>query len=120
MNHSVKHNLKSFKKSFIFSGDLLSRFGGLLVQFHSSLLGALSPQLKSPRLAVRKRSIIALGHLVMSCDQPLYLQLIDILLNELATSNGGGHSTQNTRTYIQVRLSIEMSNTSFRRLENNL
>ena len=47
-----------------FSGDLLQRFGGLLVQFHPSLLEALSPQLKSPRLAVRKRSIIALGHLV--------------------------------------------------------
>jgi len=83
-------------------GDLLSRFGGLLVQFHPSLEGALSPQLKSPRLAVRKRSIIALGHLVMSCDQTLYLTLINKLLAELATSNGGGHSTQNTRTYIQA------------------
>ena len=36
-------------------GDLLSRFGGLLVQFHPNLLEALQPQLKSPRLAVRKR-----------------------------------------------------------------
>ena len=34
-------------------GDLLSRFGGLLIQFHPNLLEALSPQLKSPRLAVR-------------------------------------------------------------------
>jgi len=83
-------------------GDLLQRFGGLLVQFHPSLLEALSPQLKSPRLAVRKRSIIALGHLVMSCDQILYLKLINYLLDELGTSNGGGHSTQNTRTYIQA------------------
>ena len=81
----------------------MQRFGGLLVQFHPSLLEALSPQLKSPRLAVRKRSIIALGHLVMSCDQILYLKLINYLLDELGTSNGGGHSTQNTRTYIQVR-----------------
>ena len=83
-------------------GDLLSRFGGLLVQFHPNLLEALSPQLKSPRLAVRKRSITALGHLVMSCDQTLYLKLINMLLDELATSNGGGHSAQNTRTYIQA------------------
>ena len=83
-------------------GDLLSRFGNLLVQFHPNLLEALSPQLKSPRLAVRKRSIIALGHLVMSCDQTLYLKLINMLLDELATSNGGGQCTQNTRTYIQV------------------
>ena len=36
-------------------GDLLSRFGGLLIQFHPNLLDALLPQLKSPRLAVRKR-----------------------------------------------------------------
>ena len=38
-------------------GDLLSRFGGLLVQFHPNLLEALQPQLKSPRLAVRKRYV---------------------------------------------------------------
>ena len=77
-------------------GDLLSRFGGLLVQFHPNLVEALQvmivikivmmaagpmlitslqPQLKSPRLAVRKRSIIALGHLVMSCDQTLYIKV---------------------------------------------
>ena len=80
----------------------MSRFGGLLVQFHPNLREALSPQLKSPRLAVRKRSIIALGHLVMSCDQTLYLKLINDLLDNLAVSNGGGHSNQNTRTYIQV------------------
>ena len=85
-------------------GDLLSRFGGLLIQFHPNLLEALSPQLKSPRLAVRKRSIIALGHLVMSCDQTLYLKLINMLLNELPTSSNGsgGQCTQNTRTYIQA------------------
>ena len=41
---------------------------------------------------------------VMSCDQILYLKLINYLLDELGTSNGGGHSTQNTRTYIQVRI----------------
>ncbi len=35
--------------------DLLSRFGGLLVQFHPALVDALMPQLKSQRLAVRKR-----------------------------------------------------------------
>ena len=42
-------------------GDLLSRFGGLLVSFHSSIKQALLPQLASPRLAVRKRAIIAIG-----------------------------------------------------------
>ena len=42
-------------------GDLLSRFGGLLIQFHPNLLDALLPQLKSPRLAVRKRYVCAPG-----------------------------------------------------------
>jgi len=79
-------------------GDLLSRFGGLLVQFHPNLLEALQPQLKSPRLAVRKRSIIALGHLVMSCDQTLYIKLINLLTEELVKSK----NTSTTRTYIQA------------------
>ncbi len=34
---------------------------GLLVSFHSAIQGALLPQLSSPRMAVRKRAIIALG-----------------------------------------------------------
>jgi len=78
-------------------GDLLSRFGGLLVQFHPNLVEALSPQLKSPRLAVRKRAIICLGHLVMSCDQTLYIKLINMLMEELSKTN----NTSTTRTYIQ-------------------
>jgi len=79
-------------------GDLLSRFGGLLVQFHPSLVEALSPQLQSPRLAVRKRAILCLGHLVMSCDQTLYIKLINMLLEELAKAG----NTSSTRTYIQA------------------
>ena len=59
---------------------------------------ALSPQLQSPRLAVRKRAILCLGHLVMSCDQTLYIKLINMLLDELAKSG----STSSTRTYIQA------------------
>lgn len=35
--------------------DLLSRFGALLITFHPTILGALLPQLSSPRQAVRKR-----------------------------------------------------------------
>ncbi len=53
----------------------LFRFGGLLVQFHPNLLESLQPQLSSPRLAVRKRAIICLGYLVMSCDQILYIKV---------------------------------------------
>ena len=54
---------------------LCHRFGGLLVQFHPNLLESLEPQLSSPRLAVRKRAIICLGYLVMSCDQILYIKV---------------------------------------------
>ena len=79
-------------------GDLLSRFGSLLVQFHPNLVDALSPQLKSPRLAVRKRAIICLGHLVISCDQTLYIKLINMMMEHLGKS--GDLST--TRTFIQA------------------
>lgn len=44
----------------IFS-DLLSRFGTGLVNYHASILEALLPQLRSPRLAVRKRAITSIG-----------------------------------------------------------
>jgi cullin-associated NEDD8-dissociated protein 1 len=37
--------------------DLLSRFGGLLVNFHNTIMENLLPQLASPRQAVRKRSV---------------------------------------------------------------
>ncbi|XP_076457085.1 cullin-associated NEDD8-dissociated protein 1-like [Babylonia areolata] len=78
-------------------GDLLSRFGGLLVSFHNNIRQALLPQLASPRLAVRKRAIIAIGHLVMSCNAALFQELIDFLLKELMANA----STSTTRTYIQ-------------------
>jgi len=78
-------------------GDLLSRFGGLLITFHPSIQQALLPQLSSPRLAVRKRSIIALSHLVLSCSNSLFLDLMDFLLIELSKNA----STSTTRTYIQ-------------------
>ena len=45
------------------------------MQFHPNLLESLQPQLKSPRVAVMKRTIICLGQLVMSCDQILYIKV---------------------------------------------
>ncbi|KAF3429218.1 LOW QUALITY PROTEIN: hypothetical protein E2986_00011 [Frieseomelitta varia] len=56
--------------------DLLSRFGALLITFHSTILAALLPQLSSPRQAVRKRTIIALSHLLTSSNNYLYNKLI--------------------------------------------
>ncbi|XP_013401957.1 LOW QUALITY PROTEIN: cullin-associated NEDD8-dissociated protein 1-like [Lingula anatina] len=78
-------------------GDLLSRFGGLLLSFHPSIQQALLPQLSSPRLAVRKRAILAISHLVMSCNNSLFVELIDFLLKALSKNA----STSTTRTYIQ-------------------
>ena len=54
------------------------------MNFHPSLLEALYPQLRSPRLAVRKRTILALGHLVVSCDAAIYAKIMDSLLEDLA------------------------------------
>ena len=77
--------------------DLLSRFGGLLISFHPTIQQALLPQLASPRLAVRKRAIIAIAHLVTSSSNGLFVELVDFLLCELSRNS----STSTTRTYIQ-------------------
>ena len=79
--------------------DLLTRFGSLLVSFHPAILEAqLLLQLASPRLAVRKRTIQALAHLVMSCHHTLYVKLMEHLLDGLAKNA----NTSTTRTYIQA------------------
>ncbi|CAH2050248.1 unnamed protein product, partial [Iphiclides podalirius] len=82
--------------------DLLSRFGSLLISFHPVLLNSLLPQLSSPRQAVRKRTIVALSHLVMSCNSSLYSKLIDHLLEGLSSST----SASVTRTHIQCIASV--------------
>ncbi|KAM3878341.1 cullin-associated NEDD8-dissociated protein 2 [Diretmus argenteus] len=82
--------------------DMLGRLSGVLVSFHSSLLSSLLPQLTSPRMAVRKRSILALGHLVPCCSPALFSQLTEHLLVELAK----GPPTSMTRTYIQCLATI--------------
>uniref|UniRef100_A0A8C5CGW6 Cullin associated and neddylation dissociated 1 n=1 Tax=Gadus morhua TaxID=8049 RepID=A0A8C5CGW6_GADMO len=82
--------------------DMLCRQGGLLVNFHPSILSCLLPQLTSPRLAVRKRTIMALGHLVMSCCNLVFIDLIEHLLAEL----GRNDNMSTTRTYIQCTAAI--------------
>ncbi|XP_054136757.1 cullin-associated NEDD8-dissociated protein 1-like isoform X1 [Melozone crissalis] len=77
--------------------DMLSRLGGTLYSFHSNILTCLLPQLTSPRLAVRKRAIIALGHLVLTCSGSIFSELTEHLLAELKRNE----STSTTRTYIQ-------------------
>lgn len=82
--------------------DLLSRFGALLVTFHSTILAALLPQLSSPRQAVRKRTIVALSHLLTSSNNYLYNKLLDHLLEGLQTQT----AKNVIRTYIQCIASI--------------
>lgn len=82
--------------------DLLSRFGALLITFHSTILAALLPQLSSPRQAVRKRTIIALSHLLTSSNNYLYNKLVDHLLEGLYTQT----AKNVIRTYIQCIASI--------------
>lgn len=82
--------------------DLLSRFGALLVTFHSIILAALLPQLSSPRQAVRKRTIVALSHLLTSSNNYLYNKLLDHLLEGLSTQT----EKNVIRTYIQCIASI--------------
>ena len=82
--------------------DLLSRFGSLLISFHSTILAALLPQLSSPRQAVRKRTIVALSHLLTSSNNHLYNKLLDHLLEGLSYSN----PKNIIRTYIQCIASI--------------
>ncbi|XP_065605527.1 cullin-associated NEDD8-dissociated protein 1-like [Cyrtonyx montezumae] len=77
--------------------DMLSRLGGTLYSFHSSILNCLLPQLTSPRLAVRKRAIIALGYLVLTCSGNIFSELTEHLIAQLKKNE----STSTTRTYIQ-------------------
>ncbi|KAL0977959.1 hypothetical protein UPYG_G00163830 [Umbra pygmaea] len=82
--------------------DMLGRLSGPLISFHAAILTSLLPQLKSPRMAVRKRAIMSLGHLVPSCSTALFTQLTEHLLAEL----GRGQPSSNTRTYIQCLATV--------------
>lgn len=82
--------------------DLLSRFGDLLVPFHDTILKALVPQLGSARQAVRKRTIVALSHLLITCSNSSYNKVITHLLEGLEKRQ----VTATIRTYIQCLASI--------------
>ncbi len=55
-----------------------------------------------PHMAVRKRSITALGHLVPSCSPALFTQLTEHLMGKLSR----GPPTANVRTYIQCLATV--------------
>ncbi|XP_010860818.1 PREDICTED: cullin-associated NEDD8-dissociated protein 2 [Bison bison bison] len=80
--------------------DMLSRLGAPLGAFHASLLHCLLPQLSSPRLAVRKRAVGALGHLAAACSTDLFVELADHLLDQLPGPRAPASPTA-IRTLIQ-------------------
>lgn len=82
--------------------DLLSRFGDILFPFHETILKALVPQLGSARQAVRKRTIVALSHLLTTCSNNSYNKVIQHLLEGLEKRQNPG----TIRTYIQCLASI--------------
>ncbi|XP_058144812.1 cullin-associated NEDD8-dissociated protein 2 [Dasypus novemcinctus] len=85
--------------------DMLSRLGAPLGAFHASLLHCLLPQLSSPRLAVRKRAVGALGHLAAACSNDLFVELADHLLDRLPGPRAPA-SPAATRTLIQCLGSV--------------
>ncbi|XP_045846766.1 cullin-associated NEDD8-dissociated protein 2 [Meles meles] len=85
--------------------DMLSRLGAPLGAFHASLLHCLLPQLNSPRLAVRKRAVGALGHLAAACSTDLFVELADHLLDGLPGPRAPS-SPAATRTLIQCLGSV--------------
>lgn len=55
----------------------------------------ISKKLKSPKYiltTVYFRTIVALGHLVLSCNHQLYSKLIDYLVNDLSTKSPAARS----------------------------
>lgn len=94
--------------------DILNHFGNTLVSFHPQILSCLKIQLISPRLAVRKRVILAIGYLVASCNSVLFDELLGLLLTELNKKQ----SNSLTKTYIQCLSAI--SRTAGQRIGQNL
>ena len=82
--------------------DILNHFGTNLVSYHPQIFTFLITQLNSPRLAVRKRAILAIGYLVACCNSTLFLELLEVLLNELNKKQTNSLS----KTYIQCLASI--------------
>lgn len=82
--------------------DLLSRFSDYMIQYHEKILIALLPQLESDRQAVRKRTIVALSHLLTSCNDHAYNEVVLHLLGGLKKPKNAG----TIRTYIQCLAAI--------------
>ena len=75
--------------------DLLDRFGTFLTSFHQNIQQVLLHQLHSPRLAVRKRAVVAISQLSSSCSDAIFHDLIAFFVNGL------DKNASSTKTYIQ-------------------
>ncbi|XP_072398522.1 cullin-associated NEDD8-dissociated protein 1-like isoform X1 [Diabrotica undecimpunctata] len=82
--------------------DLLVRFGPALQEFHSSIIKALLPQLRSQRQAVRKRTITVCSNLVLSCNKTIYTKLVDHLYKRLCSNK----NSSQVKTYIQCASAV--------------
>ncbi|KJE95984.1 Cullin-associated and neddylation-dissociated 1 [Capsaspora owczarzaki ATCC 30864] len=94
--------------------DMLDRFGLQLAPLHSTIHEALVPLLSSPKVAVRKRAIVAIGFLVPVVPEAQFTGLMQNLTTRLDTPK----PTADTKTVIQCLATISRHAGS--RLDNRL
>lgn len=93
--------------------DLINRIGSQLVDFHKQIQQALLNQLISDRLAVRKRSINALSHLMICCSLDLYNDtMVEILkrlqiLSPQSSQDIEQFSDQSSNRYLSSRTLLQ-------------
>lgn len=70
----------------IFS-DLLFRFGHVMSLYYPSIKDALLPQLENSRTAICKRTITCIGFMAITCNEALFTEIINHILNQLKNSD---------------------------------
>jgi len=85
--------------------DLVQRFGSLMAADHEKLQKAVLPQLTSTRPVARKRAIGCLGFLSVSIPDSLFNSLVEVLIQNIETSDKADH----IRTSIQCIGAISKS-----------
>lgn len=82
--------------------DILLRYGALMAPFHAQVEETLMPELASARLAVRKRAMVALAHLVPVCSSALFDKIMGRLEAELKSNA----SLSTTRTFVATTAAV--------------
>ncbi len=79
--------------------EVLTRFGTqITVERQTEIQNALLPLLHHARPAIRKRTTVAIGHLVSHTNDSLFQQLFTYLLDGLRSDSG---SNEKRRTFVQ-------------------